>query len=114
MAQKPSQGSTTRGEWLSVFAPPITRRLNGVLPGANLTNSDIVNLMSLCGFDTAAKNGAPSPWCNVFTPQEWKSNQYYYDLEVRFVHVSWLDHTLCSIMQVEILFLRIWLKVWSI
>lgn len=81
MELKPSPGSIAGREWLSTFAPPTTRRLNRALPGANLTDSDIPNLMSLCGFDTAARNGTASPWCNVFTHQEWKNNQYYHDLD---------------------------------
>lgn len=79
---RPLWGSTAHAKWLSTFAPPITDRLNRLLPGANLTDVDTVNLMSLCGFDTAAKNGMPSPWCDVFTTDEWKSNEYYYDMEV--------------------------------
>lgn len=82
-ALDPPPGDIASGEWLGVFATSITKRLNGFLPGANLNDNDTAALMSLCGFDTAAKNGTASPWCNVFTKEEWRSNEYYSDLEVR-------------------------------
>ncbi|CAE6481936.1 unnamed protein product [Rhizoctonia solani] len=78
---QPPPGFIAQKKWLSVFALPITRRLNGYLPGANLVDDDISNLMSLCGFDTAAKGGIASPWCGVFEGGEWKSYEYYNDLE---------------------------------
>ncbi|CAE6454714.1 unnamed protein product [Rhizoctonia solani] len=80
-AKEPTPGSIAKKRWLSIFAPPITKRLNELLPGANLVDKDTVNLMSLCGFDTAAKDGVPSPWCNVFKNDEWKSYEYYTDIE---------------------------------
>ncbi|KDN47029.1 hypothetical protein RSAG8_03806, partial [Rhizoctonia solani AG-8 WAC10335] len=77
---KPS--AATKKGWLVLagFAP-IKERLNQDLPGANLTESDIAHLMSLCGFDTAAKGGIASPWCGVFKDDEWKGYEYYNDLE---------------------------------
>ncbi|KAF8751581.1 histidine acid phosphatase family [Rhizoctonia solani] len=48
---------------------------------ANLTDRDVFSLMNLCGFDSAAKNGTASPWCGVFSLDEWKSYEYYHDLE---------------------------------
>ncbi|GAB1525295.1 hypothetical protein RhiTH_008453 [Rhizoctonia solani] len=80
-ALNPPLGDTASAEWLTTFAPPITKRLNDRLLGANLTDRDVFSLMNLCGFDSAAKNGTSSPWCGVFSLDEWKSYEYYHDLE---------------------------------
>ncbi|KAG9075413.1 hypothetical protein FS749_012924, partial [Ceratobasidium sp. UAMH 11750] len=77
----PEPGDIASLKWISTFAPPITRRLNKLLLGANLNDKDTVSLMSLCGFDTAAKNGTASPWCGVFTKSEFRSYEYSVDLE---------------------------------
>ncbi|KAG9103772.1 hypothetical protein FRC06_008090 [Ceratobasidium sp. 370] len=77
----PEPGDIAKLKWISNFAPPITQRLNKLLPGANLNDNDTVSLMSLCGFDTAAKDGTASPWCGVFTKSEFKSYEYSVDLE---------------------------------
>ncbi|KAH7327620.1 histidine phosphatase superfamily [Rhizoctonia solani] len=80
-ALNPPPGDIASAKWLATFAPPITERLNNGLPGANLTDRDVFSLMNLCGFDSAAKNGTASPWCSVFSMDEWKSYEYYHDLE---------------------------------
>ncbi|KEP49980.1 histidine acid phosphatase [Rhizoctonia solani 123E] len=80
-ALNPPLGDTASAQWLATFAPPITKRLNDGLPGANLTDRDVFSLMNLCGFDSAAKNGTASPWCGVFSMDEWKGYEYYHDLE---------------------------------
>lgn len=72
-----STGETTK--WTNVFAPPIAERINSEAPGANLNNEDILNLMSLCPFDTVAY-GRPSRWCYLFTLDEWASYLYLSDL----------------------------------
>ena len=66
--------------WLAAFAPNITSRLNAAAPGANLSDSDALNLMDMCPFDTLSK-GADSPFCDLFTPEEYASYEYYYDLD---------------------------------
>ncbi|KDN33835.1 hypothetical protein RSAG8_13075, partial [Rhizoctonia solani AG-8 WAC10335] len=80
-ALDPAPGDIASGDWLGRFAPPITKRLNKLLPGAGLNDNDTINLMSLCGFDTSARNGSASAWCSAFDQSVWKSNEYYYDLE---------------------------------
>lgn len=51
--------------WLATFAPPMTARLNAGAPGANLTDTDTYNLLSLCAFDTVA-HGRRSDWCSIY------------------------------------------------
>ncbi|KAG1743645.1 histidine phosphatase superfamily [Suillus paluster] len=65
--------------WLDVFAPEIRDRLNHYAPGADLKKKDVENLMSLCPFETVAYEQI-SPWCALFTEEEWASYEYHGDL----------------------------------
>jgi hypothetical protein len=77
-----SVGTDAQSVFLAVFAPPVTSRLNSNLPGANLTDSDTVALMDLCPFNTVASpfGAILSPFCDLFTPSEWSSYDYYQSL----------------------------------
>ena len=66
--------------WLSVFAPPIVARLAKDAPGAKLTNEDVHRLLALCPFETMA-NQRPSPFCGLFSDEEFRAMEYYGDLE---------------------------------
>ncbi|KAG8897459.1 hypothetical protein FRB99_008131 [Tulasnella sp. 403] len=81
-AEEESEQEDVAKRWLSVYAPPITARLNSYVPGLNLGNDDIAALMSACAFETVYhdKGRTPSPWCYVFTETEWEANEYYEDL----------------------------------
>ncbi|KAK7038073.1 phosphoglycerate mutase-like protein [Favolaschia claudopus] len=79
-------------EWLAIYAPPITARLNSWAPGAHLTDRETSALISLCAFHTAASFSASSanspntlgnlsPFCALFSPSEFASFDYYYDLD---------------------------------
>ncbi|KAI0355437.1 phytase [Trametes cingulata] len=63
----PSAGSSDpqTNQWLATFAPPMTARLNAGAPGANLSDTDTYNLLTLCPFETVA-NEKRSPFCNVY------------------------------------------------
>ncbi|KAI0677679.1 phytase [Trametes maxima] len=63
----PSAGDSDpqTNQWLSVFAPPMTARLNAGAPGANLTDTDTYNLLTLCAFETVASERR-SPFCDVY------------------------------------------------
>lgn len=70
--------SQAQAQWASVFVPPIQSRLNENLPGANLSLSDTISIMDLCPFNTVASpNGTISPFCALFTEQEWRQYDYY-------------------------------------
>ncbi|KAJ6572009.1 histidine phosphatase superfamily [Mycena capillaripes] len=88
----PNAGGSKREmeQWLDVFGPPITSRLNSWAPGANLTNDDIHGLMMLCAFHTVAsvpygyRSDSPlpfSPFCSVFTQDEFEAFEYSSDLD---------------------------------
>jgi len=66
--------------WQSIFARPIVHRLNQAAPGANLVDIDIPYLMSLCPFETVAKQ-TKSHFCDLFTQQEFEAFEYYGDLD---------------------------------
>jgi hypothetical protein len=65
--------------WRDKFAPPIVERINGAAPGAELENDDAVELMPLCAFETLFHE-TPSPFCSLFTTEEWQAREYYDDL----------------------------------
>ncbi len=71
--------------WINIFTPPITTRLNSNLPGANLNGNDTVALMNLCPFETVATpNGVISPFCHLFTNDEWISYSFLQDIDKFF------------------------------
>ncbi|CZT00704.1 probable 3-phytase B precursor [Rhynchosporium graminicola] len=74
-------GSNAQILWQAEFTPPITRRLNEALPGANLTNDDTIMLMDLCPFNTVANtHGTLHPFCTMFTTSEWHQYDYFQTL----------------------------------
>ncbi|GAA5989509.1 hypothetical protein JCM10908_000509 [Rhodotorula pacifica] len=72
--------SSFENAWLAHFAAGATARLNAAAPGTNLTNADTLNFMELCAFDSEYY-GSVSPWCALFTTQEWNDLEYYFDLD---------------------------------
>ncbi|KAI0774716.1 phytase [Trametes elegans] len=60
--------------WLATFAPPMTARLNAGAPGANLTDADTYNLLTLCPFETVATEKR-SAFCNVY--EELKASEAF-------------------------------------
>lgn len=74
-------GGRAQATWVKIFVPPITARLNENLPGANLTGPETISIMDLCPFDTVADdNGKLSPFCHLFTRDEWHGYDYYQSL----------------------------------
>ncbi|EFQ36815.1 histidine acid phosphatase, partial [Colletotrichum graminicola M1.001] len=69
-------GKQAQAPWLKKFTQPIATRLNKMLPGAHLTDNDIVHLMQLCPVNTVV-DGIHSQFCNLFTLEEWKDYDYY-------------------------------------
>jgi hypothetical protein len=65
--------------WRDNFTPPIIERINEAVPGARLDNNDVAELMPLCAFETVFHEIA-SPFCGLFTEEEWQAREYYDDL----------------------------------
>ncbi|KAI0442357.1 histidine phosphatase superfamily [Xylaria telfairii] len=77
----PDTGNEAQSIWVNTFVPPIAERVNKNLAGANLSNSDIIHLMDICPFETVANtDGHLSPFCRLFTQDEWHSFDYYQTL----------------------------------
>jgi hypothetical protein len=74
-----SVGDAASKKFLAAFAPPIAARLNAGLPGANLTNQEVVYVMDICTFETVASAGGRtlSPFCGLFTASEWRDYGYF-------------------------------------
>jgi hypothetical protein len=45
----------------------------------NLNVSDVAAMMNACPFDSFRLQ-RPSPWCSIFTDEEWLGYNYAYDL----------------------------------
>ncbi|MCJ1472434.1 hypothetical protein MMC13_001082 [Lambiella insularis] len=74
-------GWEAQKQWLQIFATPITARLNKELSGANLTAAETIHFMDLCPFETVASpTGQISPFCNLFSEEEWRQYDYYQSL----------------------------------
>lgn len=74
-------GDNAQSVWIDIFVPPIQKRLNDDLPGANLTVAQTIYLMDLCPFETvAATDGAVSKFCELFSEKEWHQYDYYQSL----------------------------------
>lgn len=78
-------GDVKDQEWLAIFTPSVAARLNADLGAAGLDGNDTVALMDLCTFDTVASpTGALSPFCQLFTDDEWASYSFHQDLDKYF------------------------------
>ena len=67
--------------WTDIFAPPITARLNADLKGADFSATDTIYMMDLCPFNTVASpTGQLSPFCNLFSEEEWHQYDYFQSL----------------------------------
>lgn len=76
-----STGDDAQAIWAAIFTPAITARLNANLPGANITAKQTIYMMDLCPFDTVHDvNGTISPFCALFTENEWHQYDYYESL----------------------------------
>ncbi|KAF2009092.1 acid phosphatase [Aaosphaeria arxii CBS 175.79] len=73
-------GDKAQEIWLSNFVPAIQSRINSEL-GTKLTSTNIIYLMDMCPFDTLASPTAQvSPFCRLFTEDEWHQYDYYESL----------------------------------
>ncbi|KAL8670492.1 MAG: hypothetical protein Q9168_004974 [Polycauliona sp. 1 TL-2023] len=76
-----SIGSAAQQTFLATFLPSVMNRLNRDLPKANLTATDTVSLFDLCPLVTVASPvGTISPFCYLFSLEEWRHYDYYQSL----------------------------------
>ncbi|KAI1110875.1 histidine phosphatase superfamily [Nemania sp. NC0429] len=77
----PDTGGAAQAIWVNTFVPPIAERVNRNLVGANLSYSDVIHLMDICPFETVARvDGRLSPFCRLFSEDEWHGFDYYQTL----------------------------------
>lgn len=62
----------------STYEPAIASRLAEQNPDFPFTEDEIFTMQIMCGFETIAKGS--SPWCDVFTADEWDSFEYTRDV----------------------------------
>lgn len=71
-------GDVAKLAWQHEFMPPIAERVNSNLPGANISEHSLIYFMDLCPFHTVADPDLKlSPFCDLFTTDEWESYDYY-------------------------------------
>ncbi|GFF29101.1 3-phytase A [Aspergillus udagawae] len=76
-------GDEVAANFTALFAPAIRARAEKHLPGVQLTDDDVVSLMDMCSFDTVARASDASqlsPFCALFTHNEWKKYDYLQSL----------------------------------
>ncbi|KAI0089102.1 phytase [Irpex rosettiformis] len=76
------RGEEQTDQWLATHYPQVTARLNANAPGAELTDENTYNLISLCPFETVAYL-KKSPWCTLFEsiPNAFDGFEYTGDLD---------------------------------
>jgi len=73
-----SWSNSAEAVWAGIFVPPIQQRLRADLDDIEISIPDTISLMDLCPFDTiASKYGTLSPFCDLFTEDEWRQYDYY-------------------------------------
>ncbi|KAI0741318.1 phosphoglycerate mutase-like protein [Daedaleopsis nitida] len=73
-----AMGSVQSGAWVEKYTAPLIARFNKAAPGFNFTETDIVGMQQLCGYDDVIRNR--TDFCNVFTADEWLDFEYANDL----------------------------------
>ncbi|ODN92151.1 hypothetical protein L198_05824 [Cryptococcus wingfieldii CBS 7118] len=71
--------------WLKTYAPPIRERLSQIIPdvAVELVDDDILAMQMLCGYETISQGW--SPFCNLFTDNEWLDGEYYFDVRFHYM-----------------------------
>ena len=64
--------------WMDMFTGPIIQRLEGQNAGISLEPMEVYSMMDMCGFEILARGD--SPWCDVFTHEEWLDFEYARDV----------------------------------
>jgi len=72
------QGYRKLSEFKSTYLPAIAERLQRQNPQISLSETDVFTMQEICGFEILAKG--TSPWCDVFSQEEWLNFEYARDL----------------------------------
>lgn len=75
-----TEGEDQIAKWDAIWIPPVLERLQGLITGnLTLTADDIAQGPYLCGFESTI-TGRLSPWCDIFTDEEFRAYEYRNDL----------------------------------
>lgn len=89
MFESSNVGDEAQKTWIDVFTPPIVKRLNENMLGAEVDGFDAIHVMDLCPFETVASDiGRLSPFCYLFSEEEWQQYDYYQSLG-KYYGFSW-------------------------
>jgi acid phosphatase len=72
------QGYSKLALWQDKFTKPIAHRLSAENGGFAFSDMEIYSMMEMCGFEILVRG--ESPWCEVFTKDEWLDFEYARDL----------------------------------
>jgi acid phosphatase len=73
-----SRGSKQSSTYMKQYTKPIIARFNAQAAKFNFTMYDIYGMQQLCGYETVIRG--ESPFCDLFTPEEWLSFEYANDI----------------------------------
>ncbi|KAL8732394.1 MAG: hypothetical protein Q9166_002792 [cf. Caloplaca sp. 2 TL-2023] len=62
----------------STYLPAISARFQTQNPGIKFTDGEIYSMQEMCGFGLLVRGS--SPWCNVFTHEDWLNFEYARDV----------------------------------
>lgn len=71
-------GARMLSAFRSTYLPAISARLGQQNPALTFSDDEVYAMQEMCGFETIAKGS--SPWCEVFTEDEWESFEYARDV----------------------------------
>lgn len=72
------RGYAELAKWQESFTNPIAERLAEDAGGLSFSPLEVYGMMEMCGFEILARGS--SPWCDIFTQQEWLDFEYGRDL----------------------------------
>ncbi|KAL7420078.1 hypothetical protein Q5752_005043 [Cryptotrichosporon argae] len=72
-------------KWLAVYGPRVRARIATLAPAfaAELDDNDVLAMQMLCGYETIAQGD--SPFCSVFTREEWLAFEYHQDVRYHYM-----------------------------
>ncbi|PPQ62978.1 hypothetical protein CVT24_006084, partial [Panaeolus cyanescens] len=65
-------------KWAQKYLQPTLKRLSPLIKGYTLQLADLIDMQQLCAYETVSLGF--SDFCGVFTEDEWKSFEYFWDL----------------------------------
>ncbi|KAG2075022.1 phosphoglycerate mutase-like protein [Suillus decipiens] len=70
-------GDIQSGKWADIYLKSAQERLQPLIPGFDLTTSQLIAMQEMCTFETVALGY--SEFCDLFTEEEWEGYAYYAD-----------------------------------